>query len=31
MKYNRIEDVDWESCSRVMDSAIELEAVGKGW
>ncbi len=31
MKYDRIENVDWESCSRVLDSASQLEALRKGW
>ena len=31
MRYDRIENVDWESCSRVLDSASQLEALIKGW
>ena len=31
MRYDRIESVDWESCSRVLDSASQLEALRKGW
>ncbi len=31
MRYDRIEKVDWESCSRVLDSASQLEALRKGW
>jgi len=31
MKYDRIENVDWESCSRVLDSASQLEALRQGW
>jgi len=31
MRYDRIENVDWESCSRVLDSASQLEALRKGW
>jgi hypothetical protein len=31
MKYDGIEDVDRESCSRVLDSASQLEALRKGW
>jgi len=31
MRYDRIETVDWESCSRVLDSASQLEALRKGW
>jgi len=31
MRYDRIESVDWESCSRVLDSAIQLEALREGW
>ena len=31
MRYDRIENVDWESCSRVLDSAIQLEALREGW
>ena len=30
-QYDRIENVDWESCSRVLDSAIQLEALREGW
>ncbi len=31
MRYDRIESVDWESCSRVLDSASQLEALRQGW
>ena len=31
MRYDRIENADWESCSRVLDSASQLEALRKGW
>ena len=31
MRYDRIENVDWESCSRVLDSMSQLEALQKGW
>jgi hypothetical protein len=31
MRYDRIETVDWESCSRVLDSASQLEALRKRW
>jgi len=31
MRYDRIESVDWESCSRVLDSASQLGALRKGW
>ena len=31
MRYDRIENVDWESCSRVLDSASQLEALRQGW
>jgi 16S rRNA C967 or C1407 C5-methylase (RsmB/RsmF family) len=31
MRYDRIENVDWESCSRVLESASQLEALRKGW
>jgi Domain of unknown function (DUF5615) len=31
MRYDRIENVDWESCSRILDSASQLEALRKGW
>lgn len=31
MRYDRIENVDWESCSRVLDSAIQLEALRQAW
>jgi hypothetical protein len=30
-RYDRIENVDWESCSRVLDSASQLEALREGW
>jgi hypothetical protein len=30
-RYDRIENVDWESCSRILDSASQLEALRKGW
>jgi hypothetical protein len=31
MRYDRVGNVDWESCSRVPDSASQLEALRKGW
>ena len=31
MKYDRIENVDWESCSRVLDTASQMEVLKKGW
>lgn len=31
MRYDKIESVDWESCSRVLDSTSQLEALRKGW
>ncbi len=31
MRYDRIENVDWESCSRVLGSASQLEVPRKGW
>lgn len=31
MKYDRIENIDWESCSRVLDSFTQLEVLKRGW
>jgi hypothetical protein len=31
MRYDKIENVDWESCSRVLDSGSRLETLRKGW
>jgi hypothetical protein len=31
MRYDRIEPVDWESCSTVLDSHGQLESLLKGW
>jgi hypothetical protein len=31
MKYDRIENIDWESCSRVLDSLTQIEVLKKGW
>jgi superfamily II DNA/RNA helicase len=31
MKYDRIENIDWESCNRVLDSVSQIEALKKGW
>jgi len=31
MKYDRIENIDWESCSRVLDCQSQLEALKKEW
>ena len=31
MRYDRIENVDWESCSRVLDATPQLERLRMGW
>ena len=31
LRYDRIEPVDWESCSRVLDSASQMEKLRKAW
>jgi hypothetical protein len=31
MRYDKIENVDWESCSRVLDSVSQLEVLREGW
>jgi superfamily II DNA or RNA helicase len=31
MRYDRVESVDWESCSTVLDSQPQLEALLRGW
>jgi hypothetical protein len=31
LRYDRVESVDWESCSRVLDSTSQLETLRKGW
>jgi hypothetical protein len=31
MRYDRIESVDWESCSRLLDSVSQLVALRAGW
>jgi len=31
LRYDRIESVDWESCSRVLDSTSQLETLRKRW
>jgi hypothetical protein len=31
MKYDKVENVDWESCSRVLDSTSQLEVLKRGW
>jgi len=31
MRYDQIENVDWESCSRVLDSMSQLEVLREGW
>jgi hypothetical protein len=31
MRYDRIEPVDFESCSRVLESEPQLELLRKGW
>lgn len=31
LRYDRIEEVDWESCSEVLDSHSQLEELLRGW
>jgi hypothetical protein len=31
MRYDRVENVDWETCSRVLDSAVQVEALRRPW
>jgi hypothetical protein len=31
LRYDRIEPVDWESCSLVLDSQDQLEILMRGW
>lgn len=31
VRYDRVEPIDWESCSRVLDQTSQLEALSKGW
>ena len=31
MKYSKVEKIDWESCSQVLDERVKLEALKKGW
>lgn len=31
IRYDRIEDVDWESCSTVLDSQAQLDMFLEGW
>jgi hypothetical protein len=31
MRWDHIESVDWESCSRVLDSQAQLEVLRRGW
>ena len=31
MRYDRVENVNWESCSRVLDNHVQLEVLRKGW
>lgn len=31
MRYDKIEEVDWESCSRVLDSQAQLDVLLEGW
>jgi superfamily II DNA or RNA helicase len=31
MRYDRIEDVEWETCARVLDSQVQLQALRRGW
>ena len=30
MRYDRIENVDWETCSRVLDATSQVEALREG-
>ena len=30
-KYNRVEDIDWESCATVLEESDKLEILSKGW
>jgi len=31
IRYDRIDEVDWESCSTVLDSQAQLEVLLEGW
>ena len=31
MRYDKVELVDWESCTRVLDAQSQLEALRRGW
>lgn len=31
MRYDRVETLDWESCSRALDSTVQLEELRKPW
>ncbi|MGH2534501.1 MAG: phospholipase D-like domain-containing anti-phage protein [Thermomicrobiales bacterium] len=31
MRYDRVEAIDWETCSRVLDSQTQLDALMAGW
>ncbi|MBX3108932.1 MAG: hypothetical protein KF743_07110 [Fimbriimonadaceae bacterium] len=31
MRYDRVENVNWESCSRVLDNEIQLQVLRRGW
>jgi superfamily II DNA/RNA helicase len=31
LRYDKIEDVDWESCSRVLDNQAQLDLLSTGW
>lgn len=31
MRYDKIDEVDWESCSRVLDSQAQLDVLLEGW
>jgi hypothetical protein len=31
LRYDTIEDVDWESCSTVLDSQAQLDVLPEGW
>ena len=30
-RYNRVEQIDWESCSEVLDSHERIQELKKGW
>lgn len=31
LRYDRVESVDWESCSRILDSTSQLEKLRRSW